>query len=347
MQSNTKVIRNKLGLLNLAQELKNVSQACKMLGYSRDTFYRYRDLIDEGGEIALHDKSRRKPNLKNRIDDATETSVVQMAFDFPAYGQLRASNELRKNGIFISPAGVRGIWQRHGLEVFQKRLKSLEVKSAEAGIIFTEAQIVALERKKFDDEACGEIETAHPGYLVSQDTFYVGTLKGVGRIYQQTVVDTYSKLAVAKLYNTKTPITAADVLNDRVLPLFDSYSVPVLRMLTDRGTEYCGNKETHDYELFLAINDIDHTKTKARHPQTNGICERFHKTILNEFYQIAFRKKIYNNMEELQIDLDNWLQEYNLNRTHQGKMCCGRTPMQTFLDGIPKWKEKDIGLNFN
>jgi len=347
MQSNTKVIRNKLGLLNLAQELKNVSQACKMLGYSRDTFYRYRDLIDEGGEIALHDKSRRKPNLKNRIDDATETSVVQMAFNFPAYGQLRASNELRKNGIFISPAGVRGIWQRHGLEVFQKRLKALEAKSAEAGIIFTEAQIVALERKKFDDEACGEIETAHPGYLVSQDTFYVGTLKGVGRIYQQTVVDTYSKVAVAKLYNTKTPITAADVLNDRVLPLFDSYSVPVLRMLTDRGTEYCGNKETHDYELFLAINDIDHTKTKARHPQTNGICERFHKTILNEFYQIAFRKKIYNNMEELQIDLDNWLQEYNLNRTHQGKMCCGRTPMQTFLDGIPKWKEKDIGLNFN
>jgi transposase InsO family protein len=347
MQSNTKVIRNKLGLLNLAQELKNVSQACKMLGYSRDTFYRYRDLVDEGGEIALHEKSRRKPNLKNRIDDATETSVVQMAFDYPAYGQLRASNELRKNGIFISPAGVRGIWQRHGLEVFQKRLKALEAKSAEAGIIFTEAQIVALERKKFDDEACGEIETAHPGYLVSQDTFYVGTLKGVGRIYQQTVVDTYSKVAVAKLYNTKTPITAADVLNDRVLPLFDSYSVPVLRMLTDRGTEYCGNKETHDYELFLAINDIDHTKTKARHPQTNGICERFHKTILNEFYQIAFRKKIYNNMEELQIDLDNWLQEYNLNRTHQGKMCCGRTPMQTFLDGIPKWKEKDIGLNFN
>ena len=347
MQSNTKVIRNKLGLLNLAQELKNVSQACKMLGYSRDTFYRYRDLIDEGGEIALHDKSRRKPNLKNRIDDATETSVVQMAFNFPAYGQLRASNELRKNGIFISPAGVRGIWQRHGLEVFQKRLKALEAKSAEAGIIFTEAQIVALERKKFDDEACGEIETAHPGYLVSQDTFYVGTLKGVGRIYQQTVVDTYSKVAVAKLYNTKTPITAADVLNDRVLPLFDSYSVPVLRMLTDRGTEYCGNKETHDYELFLAINDIDHTKTKARHPQTNGICERFHKTILNEFYQIAFRKKIFNTIEELQEDLDQWLREYNERRTHQGKNCNGKTPMETFLDGLRIAREKPINQNLN
>ena len=347
MQSNTKIIRNKLGLLNLAQELKNVSQACKMLGYSRDTFYRYRDLMDEGGEIALHEKSRRKPNLKNRVDEATEAKVVQMALDFPAYGQLRASNELRKVGIFISSGGVRSIWQRHDLEVFQKRLKALEAKSAEAGLVYTEAQIAALERKKFDDEVCGEIETAHPGYLVSQDTFYVGTLKGVGRIYQQTVVDTYSKVAVAKLYNTKTPITAADALNDRVLPLFDSYSVPILRMLTDRGTEYCGNKETHDYELFLAINDIDHTKTKARHPQTNGICERFHKTILNEFYQITFRKKIYNNIDELQIELDNWIQEYNLNRTHQGKMCCGRTPMQTFLDGISKWREKDIGLNFN
>jgi len=347
MQSNTKIIRNKLGLLNLAQELKNVSQASKMLGYSRDTFYRYRDLMDEGGEIALHEKSRRKPNLKNRVDEATEAKVVQMALDFPAYGQLRASNELRKVGIFISSGGVRSIWQRHDLEVFQKRLKALEAKSAEAGLVYTEAQIAALERKKFDDEVCGEIETAHPGYLVSQDTFYVGTLKGVGRIYQQTVVDTYSKVAVAKLYNTKTPITAADALNDRVLPLFDSYSVPILRMLTDRGTEYCGNRETHDYELFLAINDIDHTKTKARHPQTNGICERFHKTILNEFYQITFRKKIYNNIDELQIELDNWIQEYNLNRTHQGKMCCGRTPMQTFLDGISKWREKDIGLNFN
>lgn len=347
MQNTQKVIRNKLGLLNLAEELKNVSQACKIMGYSRDTFYRYKELVDEGGQTALLDKSRRKPNLKNRVDNATETAVIQMAFDFPAFGQLRASNELRKSGIFISPAGVRSIWLRSDLETFQKRLKALEKKSAEEGLVYTESQISALERKKFDDEVCGEIETAHPGYLVSQDTFYVGTLKGVGRIYQQTVVDTYSKVAFAKLYNTKTPITAADTLNDKVLPFFDAYSIPVLRMLTDRGTEYCGNREAHDYELFLAINDIDHTKTKARHPQTNGICERFHKTILQEFYQVTFRKKLYSNLDELQIDLDNWIKDYNENRTHQGKMCCGRTPLQTFLDSISKWREKDIGLNFN
>ncbi len=155
-------------------------------------------------------------------------------------------------------------------------------------LVLTEAQVQALEKKKHDDEMAGEIETAHPGYLGSQDTFYVGTLKGVGRIYQQTFVDTYSKVAQAKLYTTKTPITAADLLNDRVLPLFEQHELPMLRMLTDRGTEYCGRAEHHDYELYLVLNDIEHTKTKARTPQTNGICERFHKTVLQEFYQATF-----------------------------------------------------------
>lgn len=195
--------------------------------------------------------------------------------------------------------------------------------------------------------AHGEIETAHPGYLGSQDTFYVGTLKGVGRIYQQTFVDTYSKVAFAKLYNQKTPITAADILNDRVMPFFENYNVPILRILTDRGTEFCGKVDQHDYQLFIGVNDIEHTKTKVRHPQTNGICERFHKTILNEFYQIAFRKKIFKSIEELQADLDIWMQEYNERRTHQGKMCNGRTPMETFIDGIKKWEEKNLNLNLN
>ena len=188
--------------------------------------------------------------------------------------------------------------------------------------------------------AAGEIETAHPGYLGSQDTFYVGTLKGVGRIYQQTFIDTYAKVGFAKLYTTKTPITAADLLNDRVLPFYDDHHLPLLRILTDRGTEYCGKAETHDYQLYLAINDIDHTKTKARSPQTNGICERFHKTILQEFFQVTFRKKIYEDIETLQADLDEWMEYYNKERTHQGKMCCGRTPMETLEDGKEIWQEK-------
>ena len=132
--------------------------------------------------------------------------------------------------------------------------------------------------------------------MVSQDTFYVGYLKGVGRIYQQTVVDTYSSIAFAKLYTAKVPVTAADILNDRVLPFFEEQNIPILRVLTDRGTEYCGSVDKHLYQLYLQLNDIDHSKTKVRSPQSNGIAERFHQTVLNEFYRPTFRKKLYSDL---------------------------------------------------
>jgi transposase InsO family protein len=340
IHTNEKIIKHKVGLLNLAEELGNVSKACQVMGLSRDTFYRYKAAVEEGGVDALFEANRRKPNHKNRVDPDVEQAVQDYALDFPAHGQVRASNELRKRGVFVSPTGVRGIWLRHELANFKDRLKALETKVAAEGIVLTEAQVQALEKKKLDDEACGEIETAHPGYLGSQDTFYVGTLKGVGRVYQQTFVDTYSKVAFAKLYTTKTPITAADMLNDRVLPFFEEQELPMLRILTDRGTEYCGKADRHDYQLYLALNDIDHTRTRVKSPQTNGICERFHKTILQEFYQVTFRKKIYTDMESLQKDLDEWLIYYNNERTHQGKMCCGRTPMETLVDGKKIWQEK-------
>ena len=252
LQSNQKIIRHKVGLLNLAEELGNVSKACQVMGLSRDTFYRYRDAVEEGGVEALLERTRRVPNPKNRVDLETEETVVAYAVEYPAHGQVRVSNELRKRGVFVSPSGVRSIWLRHDLAHFKARLKALEAKVAEEGIILTEAQIQALEKKKLDDEAWGEIDTAHPGYLGSQDTFYVGTLKGVGRVYQQTYIDTYAKLAQAKLYKTKTPITAADMLNDKVLPFYEQHELPVLRILTDRGTEYWGRADRHDYQLFLA-----------------------------------------------------------------------------------------------
>jgi transposase InsO family protein len=340
LNTNEKIIKHKVGLLNLAEELGNVSKACKMMGLSRDTFYRYKSAVDDGGVEALFDQNRRKPNIKNRVDSNVEKIVMEYAIEAPAHGQHRVSNELRKRGVFVSGSGVRSIWVRHGLANFKSRLKALEAKVAEEGIILTEVQVAALENKKHDDEACGEIETAHPGYLGSQDTFYVGAFKGVGRVYQQTFVDTYSKIAFAKLYTTKTPITAADALNDKVLPFFEEQELPMLRMLTDRGTEYCGRADQHDYQLYLALNDIEHTKTKVRSPQTNGICERFHKTILQEFYQVTLRKKIYTEIELLQKDLDEWIHYYNNERTHQGKMCCGRTPMETLIDGKKIWKEK-------
>jgi hypothetical protein len=340
MTTEAKLIKTKVGLIKLAEQLGNVSQACKVMGYSRDSFYRIKELYDTGGESALQEISRSKPLLKNRIDPEWEAAIVKYAADYPAHGQLRASNELRKRGITLSPAGVRGVWQRHDLETFPKRLLALEAKVAQDGLILTEAQLVALERKKEKQEAVGEIETEHPGYLGSQDTYYVGNIKGVGRIYQQTFIDTYSKVAIVKLYDRKNALTAADALNDRVLPFFEEHGIPLLRVLTDRGTEYNGKNEQHEYELYLTLEDIDHSRTKARHPQTNGICERFHRTIQNEFYAIAFRKKLYKSIEELQTDLDEWILEYNCERTHTGKYCFGKTPMETFLDSIKLAEEK-------
>lgn len=330
-----KVIKNKVGLLKLAEQLDSVSKACKVMGFSRDSFYRFKELYDQGGEAALQEISRKKPVLKNRVDPLVEQAVVSFAIEQPAYGQHRVSNELRKRGVFVSGGGVRSIWLRHDLETFAKRLKALSAKVAQDGLILTEDQLHALEKAREEKQAHGEIETEHPGYLGCQDTYYVGNIKGVGRIYQQTFIDSYSKVVQVKLYDRKHAITAADMLNDRVLPWYEEQGITLLRILTDRGSEYCGNREHHEFALYLDLEGIDHTRTKTKSPQTNGICERFHQTIQNEFYATAFRRKLYSSLEQLQADVDIWIDSYNHERTHSGKHCFGKTPMQTFLDSKP------------
>lgn len=333
------IISRKVNIVELAQTLGNISEACRNLGVSRQHYYDIKSAINEDGIEGLLEKSRKAPRLANRISPEVEKRILDYSLEFPTHGQVRVENELKANGIRISAGGVRGVWARHGLLRKGDRLKRLEKFAAESRNVLTEAQVVALENAKEQKEAHGEIETFHPGFLFGQDTYYVGYIKGVGKIYQQTGIDTYSNMGFAKLYLDKSAITAADFLNDKVLPFFDIEQIRLLRVLTDRGTEYSGKVEQHPYQLFLHLNDIEHSRTKAFHPQTNGCTERLNQIIQDEFYAVAFRKTMYTSIDQIQADLDAFMTSYNEKRTNQGKRCLGRTPKQTWDDGYELYKK--------
>jgi len=339
MTSDQYIINRKANIVELGAMLGNISDACRRLGVSRQHYYDIKQAIKEDGIEGLLEKSRKMPRYGNRVAPELEQKILDYSLQFPTHGQVRVSNELKREGIVVSPGGIRSIWLRHKIEKKGLRLKRLEVWAAEQKGILTESQVQALELAKEEKEAHGEIETHHPGFLVGQDTYYVGYIKGVGKIYQQTGIDTYSNVGFAKVYTDKNALTAADFLNDRVLPLFDQYGMSVLRILTDRGTEYCGKMEGHPYQLFLHLNDIEHSRTKVRHPQTNGATEKLNQTIQEEFYAVAFRKKLYTSLDEIQADLDAFMKRYNEDRTNQGKNCQGKTPLETLLEGVPLYNK--------
>lgn len=327
------IINRKMNILELGEKLGNISDACRRLGVSRQHFYDIKGAVEEHGIEGLIEQSRSKPRIGNRINLEYEKKILDYSLEFPTHGQVRVANELLKQfGIQISSGGVRGVWLRHELQTKGLRLKRLEKWSFEHKQILTESQVQALELAKEEKQAHGEIETFHPGFLLGQDTYYVGYIKGIGKIYQQTGIDTYCNVAFAKVYLEKTAITSADFLNDKVLPFYDHHGIPLMRTLTDRGTEYGYKNLDHPYQLFLHLNGVEHSRTKARHPQTNGCTERLNQIIGEEFYQVAFRKKLYTTLDDIQTDLDQYINRYNNQRTNQGKNCKGRTPMDTFLE---------------
>jgi hypothetical protein len=269
-----------------------------------------------------------------------EEAVVAIAVEQPAWGQVRAAKAWAQRGSPIAAAGVRCGWERNGRENLHKRRRALEAKGAQASHLLTAAQLAAWEKAKGEKEAQGEVERECPGSCGAQDTFSVGTLKGVGRIYPQPCIATYSNVAFAKLYDRQTSLTAAELLNEQVVPVFEVHEVPLSRVLPDRGTEYGGSPDPPESERYWAVENLAHSRPKVKSPQPKGIVERFPKTLLTEFYRIPFRKKIDTTLADLQTDLDGWLREYNENRVHPGRWCYGRTPLQTFLETIPLAKEK-------
>lgn len=327
--------KRKLSLLELAEELGNVSKACRIMGYHRDSFYEIRRAFQVGGTAALVEQRRgpRGPH-PNRVSAEVEEKILAHSLVQPTQGAQRVANELRLASVTVSPSGVRGVWLRHDLETRTKRLLRLErTVQAETTYILSPRQIELLERHSVDFR-CRHVEASRPGELLNQDTFYWGTLKGVGKVYVQVVVDVFCSLAFAKVYNSKMPITAADLLYDRVLPFYEALGVRVGAVLTDNGREFCGKPDSHAYELLLAVDEIEHRTTRVRSPRTNGFVERMNRTLLDECFRVAGRSTWYENTDEIQADLDRFLDYYNVQRSHQGYRLKGRTPMQALHEAL-------------
>jgi transposase InsO family protein len=327
--------RRKLSLLQLAQELGNVSKACRLMGYHRDTFYEVRRAFQVGGVQALVEQ-RRGPRWPhpNRVSPEIEARILAYGLDHPTHGAQRVANQLRLEGLTVSPSGVRGVWLRHDLETRLKRLLRLEQAVAQdTTLVLAEEQIRLLERHSVDFR-CRHVEAHQPGELLNQDTFYWGTLKGVGKVYVQVVVDVFCSFAFAKVYTSKMPVTACDLLYDRVLPFYEALGVAIGAILTDNGREYCGRPDQHPFELLLAMNGIEHRTTQIRSPRTNGFVERMNRTLLDECFRVAGRTTWYLEPEEIQRDLDRFLEYYNLQRSHQGYRLGGRTPAQALREAL-------------
>jgi transposase InsO family protein len=344
MTAQSQSIKRKLSLLSLAEELDNVSKACRIMGYHRDSFYEIRRAFQVGGVAALVEQKRgpRNPH-PNRVSPEIEARILQYSLERPTHGAQRVANELRLEGLNVGCTGVRGVWLRQELETRHKRLLRLEKTAQDSTFVLSEEQIRLLERHSVDFR-CRHVEATRPGELLNQDTFYWGTLKGVGKVYVQVVVDVFCSLAFAKVYNSKMPITAADLLYDRVLPFYEALGVPVGAVLTDNGREFCGRPETHPYQLLLAMEGIDHRTTRVRSPRTNGFVERMNRTLLDECFRVAGRTTWYTDTEEIQKDLDRFLEYYNLQRSHQGYRLSGRTPAQALREALGITELPPLGI---
>lgn len=338
MDPETKIVRQRMSVLDLAEALGNVSEACRQRGVSRTQFYEYKRRFQTHGLEGLKDLPPIHHSHPLTTPPDVEERILALSLVHPAWGCNRLSDHLALEGISISAPTIQRILNDNEMGTRYHRWLKLERQQMEQAIELSAEQVKFIEKQNpaFRER---HVESDEPGELLCQDTFQVGHIKGVGRIYLHVVVDTYSSLAFGFLHTTKRPEAAVAVLHNDVLPFYEAHDIAVQALLTDNGREFCGT-DSHPYELYLALNEIEHRRTKVRRPQTNGFVERFNRTVLDEFFRTAFRTKFYESVEQLQTDLDEWLIYYNHERPHQGYRNMGRRPIDTFNDHLQQCQQQ-------
>jgi len=290
-----------------------ISSLCPKHHVSRKWFYKWKKRREKEGDEGLRSRVRATPKMPNRVPEEIEEQILNFVQEYPSRGPERIEGELKSTGIFVGHTGIYNVLKKRGLNKARSRLEWVRKLSGE---VVTQDEITRDKEKAKNNH----IEANYPGQLIGEDTFYIGCLKGIGRIYHQVACDCFSSFGAAKIYDNKTTDASTDFVENHLVKKFAP--VKIERILTDCGTEYTSWHQeaipNHEFEKTCKKLGIKHTTTKVKHPWTNGYVERFNKTLLDEFYSVAFRKKRYESIKELQIDLDNFMDYYNYRRTHQG-----------------------------
>ncbi|MGR5297005.1 helix-turn-helix domain-containing protein [Vibrio mediterranei] len=326
-------VRAKLAFLRLAEELGNVSKACQMYGYSRDSYYRIKKLYEQGGEAALVAQVREKPLLRNRVSKDVQSKLIEFTFENPKLGQKKVSEALTEQGYFISPNGVRSVWLRYDLETKQKRISALKVKADRGEVTLSDKQIEALNLQLDSIKtSTGQLDTNGPGDLLVQDCIRFDYFTDLGDVFLHLVIDSYSRFVFCLFSESNDSSIAVGLLKEQVIPALSQYNIEVNRILTDRGAEFFSSSEPTPFQHYLDENSIKHLKIKAYNSsKISGLCFEYMQHIKAQFCTPAARQQRISSIEELSSAFDEWLQKDNYHREDTSAYCFGKTHYKTLI----------------